>query len=292
MGARHGHRTPPAARGSTGIHWRFTLERTLVRLGLAEPTGRTASEVDAHRRITRVALAAKRARALRDGGGSPRRLRRALARLDKALDQAIEHTGLARDQLMQAALLDEVTTLYGGTGLMDLPGIAPWEHLDHPAVTGMVRNSEAVLVAAALDRHTEAVQQARVMPEQVAEPVASGDRSATADATGRDQAADPSGDRQPLPIEGLVEESWRSRLLPWTRPVADDPDDRDDGVDATARDRSRTGKSQLTWTGAGPSGSTCAPPRSSTRPPSGPSPTGPDFPKPGRSAASRKAGRR
>ncbi|MFD2351484.1 hypothetical protein ACFSTC_22500 [Nonomuraea ferruginea] len=55
-------------RGTGRINWRLTPERLLVRLGLAEVSDRTASEVDAHRRLTRVALAAKRAKALREAG--------------------------------------------------------------------------------------------------------------------------------------------------------------------------------------------------------------------------------
>src|SRR5690606_18567180 len=54
--------------GRARINWRFTPERVMVRLGLAEANDRTASEVDAHRRLTRVALAAKHARALREAG--------------------------------------------------------------------------------------------------------------------------------------------------------------------------------------------------------------------------------
>ncbi|MFC7721562.1 hypothetical protein [Nonomuraea recticatena] len=55
-------------RGTGRINWRFTPERVLVRMGLAEVSDRTASEVDAHRRLTRVALAAKKARSLREQG--------------------------------------------------------------------------------------------------------------------------------------------------------------------------------------------------------------------------------
>ena len=48
------------------VHWRLTAERVLVWLGLAEPAQRDASEVDAHRRIARLARAAEQtARAAR-----------------------------------------------------------------------------------------------------------------------------------------------------------------------------------------------------------------------------------
>ncbi|GII86608.1 hypothetical protein Ssi03_45980 [Sphaerisporangium siamense] len=121
--------------GRSRIKWRFTRERAMVRLGLAELSDRTVTEVDAHRRLTRVALAAKRARALREAGASHRKMRAALHRLDRRLDQAVEHTGLARDEAAQRALLDQVTALYGGTSLLDLPDVAPWTRVDHPAVS-------------------------------------------------------------------------------------------------------------------------------------------------------------
>jgi hypothetical protein len=148
-------------RGLSGINWRITPERILVRLGLAEVSDRTASEVDAHRRLTRVALAAKRAKALRVASASERKVGRALAKLDKALDKAVEHTGLARNEPMMRSLLDEVTTLYGGAKLMDLPDVAPWEHLDHPAVTGAAKNRDAVQLASALNEWSAALNSQR-----------------------------------------------------------------------------------------------------------------------------------
>ncbi|WP_236051640.1 hypothetical protein [Nonomuraea cypriaca] len=123
-------------RGTGRINWRLTPERVLVRLGLAEATDRTAGEVDAHRRITRVALAAKRVHQLQEAGASARKMRAAVAKRDRMLDQAVAHTGLARDETMQAALLDMVTTLGGGDSLTQLldTADAPWQHLDHPAI--------------------------------------------------------------------------------------------------------------------------------------------------------------
>ncbi|WP_125635573.1 hypothetical protein [Nonomuraea sp. WAC 01424] len=122
-------------RGTGRINWRMTPERLLVRMGLAEVSDRTASEVDAHRRLTRVALAAKRAKALRDGGGSERKMRAALAKLDKAMDQAVEHTGLAVDQQRQEALLAQIAALYNTTALIDADPRVPWEpEADHRPV--------------------------------------------------------------------------------------------------------------------------------------------------------------
>ncbi|MFJ2033407.1 hypothetical protein [Streptosporangium sp. NPDC087985] len=112
--------------GRARIHWRLTPERMLVRVGLAEASDRTASEVDAHRRLTRVALAAKRARALREAGASDRKMRAALIKLDRAMDQAVEHTGLAVDTDRQEALLSQIGALYNTSALIDLSPPVPW----------------------------------------------------------------------------------------------------------------------------------------------------------------------
>ncbi|GAA5060944.1 hypothetical protein HNP84_008891 [Thermocatellispora tengchongensis] len=112
--------------GRARIHWRITPERMMVRLGLAEASDRTASEVDAHRRLTRVALAAKRARALREAGASERKMRIALAKLDQAMDRAVEHTGLAADPARQEALLSQIGALYNTSALIDLTPPVPW----------------------------------------------------------------------------------------------------------------------------------------------------------------------
>ena len=123
--------------GLSGINWRLTPERILVRLGLAEARDRTADEVDAHRRLTRVARAAKKVYQLRQAGASDRRIRAAVTRRDRAIDLAVAHTSLARDKTKQAALLDLLTAFGGGDSLSAVleTASAPWADLDHPAVT-------------------------------------------------------------------------------------------------------------------------------------------------------------
>ncbi|MGJ6964608.1 hypothetical protein ACSDR0_22100 [Streptosporangium sp. G11] len=113
--------------GRSRINWRITPERALVRVGLAEVSDRTASEVDAHRRLTRVALAAKRARALRASGASDRKMRAALGKLDRAMDRAVEHSGLAVDSARQEALLSQIGALYNTSALIDLTPPVPWD---------------------------------------------------------------------------------------------------------------------------------------------------------------------
>ncbi|WP_181871649.1 hypothetical protein [Sphaerisporangium album] len=201
--------------GRSRIKWRFTPERAMVRLGLAEAGDRTVTEVDTHRRLTRVALAAKRVHQLRAAGAKPKALGAAVARRDRALDQAVEHTDLATSPATRARLLDIATTLGGGEDLTQVLATAPapWADDDHPAVTGRPRASEAVMLAAALNLNTAA--RLRGLPP---EAVATGDRSPTTPATGRA----PDGDRlvqgvgfPPPSPEGR---SWLASLTRWSRP--------------------------------------------------------------------------
>ncbi len=150
-------------RGLSGINWRITPERVLVRLSLAEATDRTASEVDAHRRLTRVALAAKKVHLLRAANASERKIRRAAAALDKRMDQAVEHTGLARDDRMKWTLLDQISTLGGVDQLSALLETArgPWMETDHPLVTGQTKHHEAVQLATAMQEWTDALNKQR-----------------------------------------------------------------------------------------------------------------------------------
>jgi hypothetical protein len=108
-----------------GVSWRLTPERIAVRLGLADPTDRTADEVAAHRRIARLARAAKRLREL-PAGGSERAQRRARRRLDRAMARAVEHAGLAAQPARQEALLAQLGALYHAAALANLDPPPPW----------------------------------------------------------------------------------------------------------------------------------------------------------------------
>ncbi|GAA3957354.1 hypothetical protein GCM10023085_44840 [Actinomadura viridis] len=120
-------------RGRSAIHWRVTPERVLVWLRIAEPTGRTASEVDAHRRLTRVAKAAKKVRRLRNTGAFAWRVERAEARLERAMGSAVAHAGLASDPVRQRNLIAQIGSLYNATQLADLTPDAPWAEFSSPA---------------------------------------------------------------------------------------------------------------------------------------------------------------
>jgi hypothetical protein len=218
-------------RGLSGIHWRLTPERLLVKLGLAEARERSASEVDAHRRITRVALAAKKVHQLRAADASDRKVRRAVAQRDRMLDRAVEHTGLARDAKMQWALLDQVSTLGGAESLSDVLDTAsgPWSLLDHPAVNGGRRHSEATALAEETRRLTDAVlserdPEAAAMIEMLAAMV-TGQRVTTPPAD--------TGKRVPLRVADLVAGRVSLRPVSPTR-----SDTRNDTVSDTRSDTS------------------------------------------------------
>ncbi|MGI5232835.1 hypothetical protein [Actinoallomurus sp. CA-142502] len=112
------------------INWRVTPERVLVFLGFAEATDRTAGEVDAHRRLTRVALAVQHLRTLRTAGARRRRLRRAERRLDATMRAAIEYTNLADDEDSQEALLAQIGALAHARELAEMDVPAPWAIAD------------------------------------------------------------------------------------------------------------------------------------------------------------------
>jgi hypothetical protein len=118
------------------IHWRITPERVLVRMMLAEATDRSADEVATHRRLATLARAAKQLRAVRASGAPERRRRRAAVRLDRAMDRAVEHAGLATDPARQETLLAQLGALYHAAALADLDLRPPWVR---PGVDGDTR---------------------------------------------------------------------------------------------------------------------------------------------------------
>lgn len=128
-----------------GVHWRLTLERILVAVGLAEPSARAASDVDAHRRIARLARAAKRLRERRASGARP--WRQDLARrLDKAMEAAVEHAGLASDAARQDQMRDQIGALNAAEALAGLDLAAPWDRRQAEAAEiGRVRAEAAAL---------------------------------------------------------------------------------------------------------------------------------------------------
>jgi hypothetical protein len=112
--------------GRARIHWRFTLERILVRLGLAEASERTAGEVTVQRLLTRVALAADRAHQLRAAQAWKWRQKLAYTRLRRAFTRAGRHTELASDLALQQTLETQVAALRSVDGLLDVDAASAW----------------------------------------------------------------------------------------------------------------------------------------------------------------------
>ncbi|RDI65222.1 hypothetical protein [Nocardia pseudobrasiliensis] len=110
----------------TRINWRLTPERILIRLGLADPTDRTASEVATQRRLIEVALAHDRARSLRDSHAGTWRTRRAMSRLQKAMRAAVEEGGLVTAPRQREVLLDMIGVLSSTSTLVDMELPNPW----------------------------------------------------------------------------------------------------------------------------------------------------------------------
>jgi hypothetical protein len=162
------------------VHWRLTAERVLVWLGLAEPSARAASEVDAHRRIARLARAAKRLRERRAAGARAWRQQRARRQLDKALEAAVEHASLASDPARQDQMRDQIAALNAAESLAALDMAAPWDRRGDGGGSARVPELEQALAAAVRERDAarrraaeliEAIREAapEVLPETAPE---------------------------------------------------------------------------------------------------------------------------
>ncbi len=116
------------AAGKTRYHWRISPERILIRFGLTEASARTTNDVDAHRRLTRLARAAMRVRGLQSTKARGWRIRYAQRRLHRAMEAAVEHAGLSEQGGQQDALLGQLGALYNAQALAELTPAAPWEH--------------------------------------------------------------------------------------------------------------------------------------------------------------------
>jgi hypothetical protein len=105
-----------------GINWRLTPERVLIKLGLADPTDRTAAQVSAERTLTTLAIAARKAgrERWRPLGWLDRR------RLDAALQRATEYAHLSTDPAAQQFLVTTLGVLNGAGDLARLRPVAPW----------------------------------------------------------------------------------------------------------------------------------------------------------------------
>jgi hypothetical protein len=141
--------------GLGGINWRITPERILIRLGIADPTDRTAGEAAMQRRLIDVALAADRTRTLSETGAGTRRVNRARRRLQRVMRRAVEDGGLVESgRAPRAMLLDNLRILSSTGALLDLDLPNPWTTDDHPDPLAVREPAAAALPAAASSAET------------------------------------------------------------------------------------------------------------------------------------------
>jgi hypothetical protein len=172
------------------VHWRLTAERVLVWLGLAEPSARAASDVDAHRRIARLARAAKRLRELRAAGAASWRQDRARRRLDKAMEAAVEHADLAADAARQDQMRDQIGALNAAEALAGLAAEAPWDRRAAEAdQVAAIRQEAEALVQAAGQARDQAVSEVRAEADQARAEAEDAGRAAAAAAREREEIA-------------------------------------------------------------------------------------------------------
>jgi hypothetical protein len=95
--------------------------------------------------MMRLALAAKHARTARmsEGKRAQKAQRKALARLERAMEGAVEYGGLGTDPVRQDMLLSQLGVLYNATSLLDVEATAPWARSVPGAMPGAVPGSAA-----------------------------------------------------------------------------------------------------------------------------------------------------
>lgn len=112
------------------INWRFSAERILVLIGLADPVARNIDDVAAEHHLTQVAIAVVRARRAKTKPGKAV----TMARVRYRMRQAEEHAGLAGDDGLRLKLMAKVNVLSSAPALVDLEARNPWQVL--PAAGG------------------------------------------------------------------------------------------------------------------------------------------------------------
>ncbi len=185
------------------VHWRLTTERILVWLGLAEPSARAAGEVDVHRRIARLARAAKQLRERRASGAAAWRQERAGRRLDRALEAAVEHAGLASDPARQDQMRDQIAALNAAESLAGFTAAAPWDRRGDAGDSARMRDLEQSLTAA-LARTGTAERELESARQRIAELAAA---LARAGSGADDRAGDDGRDALVAELAGAIREA-------------------------------------------------------------------------------------
>lgn len=109
------------------INWSMSLERTAVRLGIAEPTDRDVSAVARARRIAQLARASARHHDM--PAKNARRRRWSARKVERLAEDAIEHLGLGTDPTVVEDLRSVLAARYGivaGTSPEAVRNFGPW----------------------------------------------------------------------------------------------------------------------------------------------------------------------
>lgn len=120
--------------GRSTINWKITPEKLLVRLGLAEASHRSTGEVDTHRRLKTVALAAHRLGVLQGASAAKWRTVLARRRLDTAMRSLVEFTDFTKNHSLQEELVTMIAALNGAASLANVSEAPPWERPDPVSV--------------------------------------------------------------------------------------------------------------------------------------------------------------
>lgn len=152
------------------INIRFTPERILVRLGLADPSDRTANDVAQDRTIARLATLCYRAQEAPEGKAGDK----ARENYQRALERANERYGLAADPKQMAKLLRSISLLYGSLESTTADAVAasnPWSgganRPSRPSTPPQVGTSGANRTGQQGGRKAEPGKRERVPAEQL-----------------------------------------------------------------------------------------------------------------------------
>lgn len=113
----------------------ISVERFLVALRLAEPSGRDIADVARDRLLARLARTATRLDDLREAKAPGYRINRVTRSLRRQLERANERLGLATDEALRSALRANLATLYQGLSGLSREAVAdlsPWASRSTP----------------------------------------------------------------------------------------------------------------------------------------------------------------
>lgn len=120
---------------ATGLNWRWSPQRLLVRWGIADPTDRTTAEVAVERRLADLARAADNVRLAQTTGRSARHERKMVQRLHRAIDKAADDGVVLGEPEIRARLREHLEGRFAAYTLPKYRPLTDWslpEAIDAP----------------------------------------------------------------------------------------------------------------------------------------------------------------